>query len=102
MTKHSDGVEPVATKSLTEVMASLQLPWPKDVFGEVPQGDWHAIDVFAKTLGYRIDTISGTLMRRGWAVYERLLREAVNDLVEQGFVVSTDVTNPQSKQKELI
>jgi hypothetical protein len=83
-------------------MAEMELPWPEDVFGKVPEGDWHAIDVFAKTLGYRVDTISGDLMRRGWKVYERLLRERVNDLVEQGFVITTDPSNPPKQVLEIL
>lgn len=95
------GEQRSVSKSLTEVMASLELPWPEDVFSKVSDNDWSDIDDWLReNKGYAIDRVSGHLMRRGWKVYERLLRERVNDLVEDGFVVTTDVANPPSRELE--
>lgn len=75
------------TQSKIEAIETLmrdrvQLPWPKDIFGEVPETEWHEIDEFAKTRGYRIDNISATLMRTGWNCYGREVKEYLEDLKE--------------------
>lgn len=66
---------------LRELIDNIELPWPEDVFGIVPEGEWHEIDEFAKTRGYRVDTISASLMRRGWRVFKRQLLEELTDMV---------------------
>lgn len=68
---------------LESTMKEVEIPWPVDIFGEVPQEDWHKIDEFAKTLGYRIDTISATLMRRGWKNHQRELKESLKAIKER-------------------
>lgn len=86
--KSDKSAKPVATKSITadELLGridSIDLPWTKDVFTELDPDEYEKIDEFAKTRGYRIDRISGTLMRRGWSVFKRQLLEELNDLVEE-------------------
>lgn len=75
------------TQKETEALQSVadsQLPWPKDVFGEVPAEDWPRINEWAKAnLGYSIDRISGELMRRGWNCLKRELTERIQSLKTQ-------------------
>lgn len=69
-------IDQAVDKKLEKLLDEPQLPWPRDVFGEVPKDDWDKIDKFAtKELGYRMDTISATLMRRGWANYKREVKQ---------------------------
>ncbi len=69
--------------SLMGAMSELELPWPKDVFGEVPKDDWSDIDDWLReNKGYAIDTVSATLMRRGWANHERLLKERLKEFLK--------------------
>lgn len=84
MSKAVDGLERLisqeAARQTQELIDSVELPYPEDVFGELDPGEYSEIDEFAKTRGYRIDRISGTLMRRGWKVFKRQLQDRVNDL----------------------
>ncbi len=92
-------IKTVEQEAVELALSKAQLPWPKDVFGEVPSTDWAKIDKFAEEkLGYRIDTISATLMRKGWAVHERLLRETVNDMVSTNLDSVTDLANPSKAE----
>lgn len=78
----SNPPSPSPNDALEEILKA-QLPWPKDIFGEVPEGDWAKIHKFAEGhLGYPIDRISGDLMRSGWNIRQRYLDEAKTALTQ--------------------
>lgn len=92
---------------LDDVSGEPELPWPVDVFGEVPAADWPKIDEFAtKELGYRIDRISGTLMRRGWLLHKQRLEElgadeeALPNNNGSDLAGGSDAINPPSNQSK--
>lgn len=66
---------------LLQRLLDTQLPWPKDIFGEVPKDDWPKINEFNKReFGYSTDRIGGELMRRGWKCYKYVIKERLIEL----------------------
>lgn len=70
--------------AVAAAVEAIECPWPEDVFGPDPGSqEWAAIDAFVRERGYRIDRVSGTLMRRGWEVFRWQLQERLADLVDE-------------------
>lgn len=75
-----------------------ELPWPKDIFGEVTSDEFGVIDkLLTEHLGFRIDRVSATLMRRGWAIYEQQLKEFLAEAhLSDSEVTEKNLGNPSS------